>query len=71
MSHSPTRWSKLLAVQGSRPSPNKSRKTRNMRHLPMSQTGRGRPAPPPQRPFRALSGPPPDWRHAMGQDEFT
>eukprot|EP00969_Alexandrium_andersonii_P009844 430058-Alexandrium_andersonii.AAC.1 len=39
--------------------------------LPMAETPQRKASPPPQRPFRALSGPPPDRRRAMGEDAFT
>eukprot|EP00969_Alexandrium_andersonii_P280510 12401980-Alexandrium_andersonii.AAC.1 len=37
----------------------------------MAKTTKGEASPPPQRPFRVRSRPPPDGRHTMGEDAFT
>eukprot|EP00969_Alexandrium_andersonii_P022850 1000267-Alexandrium_andersonii.AAC.1 len=39
--------------------------------LPMAETPQMEARSPPQRPFRALSGPPPDGRRTFGEDAFS
>eukprot|EP00969_Alexandrium_andersonii_P049202 2158903-Alexandrium_andersonii.AAC.1 len=39
--------------------------------LPMAETSQREASSPPQKPFRAFSGPHPDWRRTMGDSALT